>query len=152
MGRSGWSQAQNIGSDRVSRCKGGALYSRRTMRLSSFEILIETEPDDEGYAPRSSTPSGCFSNETTVEEAKCNIREVSQQQLETLLAHGHRIPQNERLVRVEERTVGGPILPTDHKIGTAACKVIAAPPFAAAELWVFRTGRRQSVSGAPRAG
>lgn len=122
------------------------------MRLSGFEIVIEKEPDDEGYAARSSTPPGCFSNGTTVEEAKCNIREVSQQQLETLLAHGHRLPQNERLVRVEERTVGGPILPTDHTIGTAASKVIAAPGFAAAELWCFRTGRRQSVSGAPPAG
>lgn len=122
------------------------------MRLSSFEIVIEKEPDDEGYAARSSRPPGCFSNETTVEEAKCNIREVSHQQLEALLAHGHRIPQNERLVRVEEWTVGGPILPTDHKIGTVASKVIAAPVFAEAELWRSRTGRRQSVSGAPRAG
>jgi predicted RNase H-like HicB family nuclease len=122
------------------------------MRLSSFEIVIEKEPDDEDYAARSSTPRGCFSSGTTVEEATCNIREVSQQQLETLLAHGHRIPQNERLVRVEERTVGALILPTDHKIGTAGSKVIAAPAFAAAELWGFRTERHQSVSGASRAG
>jgi predicted RNase H-like HicB family nuclease len=122
------------------------------MHLSSFEIVIEKEPDDEGYSACSSTLPGCFSNGTTVEEAKCNIREFSQQHLETLPAHGHRIPQNERLVRVEERPVGGPILRTDHKIGTAASAVIAAPAFATAELWGFRTGRRQSVSGAPRAG
>jgi len=57
------------------------------MQLSGFEVVIEKEPDDEGYAARSSTPPGCFSHGTTVEDAKCNIREVSQQQLETLLAH-----------------------------------------------------------------
>ena len=78
------------------------------MRYFSFEIVIEKEADDEGYGAYSPSLPGCFSNGRTIEEAKRNIREAIRQHVETLLAHGQPIPQNERLVHVEELTVGVP--------------------------------------------
>jgi predicted RNase H-like HicB family nuclease len=78
------------------------------MRFYTFEILIEKEPEDEGYAAYSPTLPGCFSTGKTVEEAKRNIREAIQQHVEALLAHDRPIPQNDRLVHVEELTVGIP--------------------------------------------
>ena len=78
------------------------------MRFYTFEIVIEKEPEDEGYAAYSPTLPGCFSNGKTIEEAKRNIREAIQQHVEALLAHGQPVPQNERIVHVEELTVGIP--------------------------------------------
>ncbi len=78
------------------------------MRFYSFEIVIEKEPEDEGYFAYSPTLPGCSSNGKTIEEAKQNIREAIKQHLASLLAHGQSIPQNERLVHVEELTVGIP--------------------------------------------
>ena len=75
------------------------------MRHYTFEVLIEKEPADEGYSAYSPTLPGCFSSGKTVEEAKRNIREAIQQHIGTLLAHGQPVPQNERLVHVEELTV-----------------------------------------------
>jgi len=78
------------------------------MRFYTFEIVIEKEPEDEGYAAYSPTLPGCFSNGKTIEEAKRNIREAIQQHVEALLAHGQPVPQNERIVHVEELTIGVP--------------------------------------------
>ena len=78
------------------------------MKFYSFEIVIEKEPEDEGYSAHSPTLPGCFSNGKTIEEARRNIREAVQQHVLALLAHGQPIPQNERLVHVEELTVGVP--------------------------------------------
>jgi len=78
------------------------------MRFFNFEILIEKESEDEGYYAYSPTLPGCFSNGRTIEEAKQNIRVAVQQHIESLLAHGEPIPQNERLVYLEELTVGVP--------------------------------------------
>ncbi|HEV8676215.1 MAG TPA: type II toxin-antitoxin system HicB family antitoxin [Methylomirabilota bacterium] len=78
------------------------------MRFYTFEIVIEKEAEDEGYTAYSPTLPGCFSNGKTVEEAKRNIREAIQLHVESLLAHGQPIPQNERLIHVEELTVGIP--------------------------------------------
>ena len=78
------------------------------MRFYTFEIVIEKEPEDEGYAAYSPTLPGCFSNGKTVEEAKRSIREAIQQYIDALLAHGQPVPQNDRLVHVEELTVGVP--------------------------------------------
>ncbi len=78
------------------------------MKYYSFEIVIEKEAEDEGYYAYSPTLPGCFSNGKTIEEAKRNMREAVSQHLETLLAHGQPIPQNEKLVHVEELTVGVP--------------------------------------------
>ena len=78
------------------------------MKYYSFEIVIEKEAEDEGYYAYSPTLPGCFSNGKTIEEAKRSMREAVSQHLETLLAHGQPIPQNEKLVHVEELTVGVP--------------------------------------------
>jgi len=78
------------------------------MRYYSFEIVIEKEPEDEGYLAYSPQLPGCFSNGKTIEETKVNIREAIQQHIASLLAHGQPIPQREGLVHVEELTVGVP--------------------------------------------
>lgn len=78
------------------------------MRFFNFEIVIEREAEDESYSAYSPTLPGCFSNGKTIEEAKRNIREAIQQHVATLLAHEQPVPQNERLVHVEELTVGVP--------------------------------------------
>jgi predicted RNase H-like HicB family nuclease len=70
--------------------------------------VIEKEAEDEGYSTYSPTLPGCFSNGRTIEEAKRNIRQAVEQHLASLLTHGQPIPQNERLVHVEELTVGIP--------------------------------------------
>lgn len=76
------------------------------MTFYNFEVVIEKEPEDGGYAAYSPTLPGCFSNGGTIEETKRNIREAIQQHVQTLLAHGQPIPQNESLVHVEELTIG----------------------------------------------
>lgn len=78
------------------------------MRYYTFEIVIEKEPEDEGYLAYSPTLPGCFGNGLTIEEAKRSIREAIQQHVATLQDHGMPIGQNERLVHVEELTVGVP--------------------------------------------
>jgi len=78
------------------------------MKFYAFEVVIEKEPEDKGYLGYSPTLPGCFSNGRTIEDAKRNIREAIEQHLASLLAHGQAIPQHERLVHVEELTVGIP--------------------------------------------
>lgn len=78
------------------------------MRFYSFEIVIEKEQEDEGYYAYSPTLPGCFGNGKTIEEAKQSMRAAVQQHVEALLAHAQPIPQNERLVHVEELTLGVP--------------------------------------------
>jgi predicted RNase H-like HicB family nuclease len=78
------------------------------MKFYSFEIVIEKEPEDEGYYAYSPTLPGCFSNGKTIEEAKKNIREAVQLHLSSLLAHAQPIPQLTNVVHVEELTVGVP--------------------------------------------
>ena len=46
------------------------------MKYYTFEIVVEKEPEDEGYSAYSPTLPGCFSNGRTIEEAKRNIREA----------------------------------------------------------------------------
>lgn len=78
------------------------------MRFYTFEIVIEKEPEDEGYYAYSPTLPGCFSNGKTIEDTKRNMREAIQLHVASLLAHGDPVPQNERIVHVEELTVGIP--------------------------------------------
>ncbi len=78
------------------------------MRFYSFAIVIEKEPEDEGYTAHSPTLPGCFSNGKTIEEARRNMHEAIQQHLLSLLAHGQPVTQNEHLVHIEELTVGVP--------------------------------------------
>ena len=78
------------------------------MKFYSFQIVIEKEAEDEGYYAYSPTLPGCFSNGRTVDEAKRNIREAIQQHLASLVARGDQIPQTEKVVHIEELTVGVP--------------------------------------------
>jgi len=78
------------------------------MKFYNFEILIEKESEDEGYTAFSPTLPGCFGNGLTIEEAKRSIRAAVEQHVQALLEHGQSIPQNEKLVHVEELTVGVP--------------------------------------------
>lgn len=63
------------------------------MKYYTFEIVVEKEAEDQGYAAYSPTLPGCFSNGKTIEETKKNIREAVHQHIESLLAHGQSIPQ-----------------------------------------------------------
>lgn len=76
------------------------------VKFYTFAIVVEKEEEDEGYHAYSPTLPGCFSNGKTIEEARRNMREAIQQHVESLLAHGQPVPQNEKLVHVEELTVG----------------------------------------------
>jgi predicted RNase H-like HicB family nuclease len=78
------------------------------VRFYSFEIVIEKEQEDEGYLAYSPTLPGCFSNGRTIEDARRNMREAIQQHLASLLARAEPIPQNDRVVHVEELAVGVP--------------------------------------------
>lgn len=57
------------------------------MKYCSFQIVIEKEPEDEGYLAYSPTLPGCFSNGKTIEDAKRNIREAIQLHLESMREH-----------------------------------------------------------------
>lgn len=61
------------------------------MRFYSFEIVIEKEPEDEGYFAYSPTIPGCFSNGKSIEQAKRNIREAISQHIDSLIAHGEAV-------------------------------------------------------------
>lgn len=78
------------------------------MTYYTFEIVVEKEAEDAGYLAYSPTLPCCFSNGKTIEETKRNIREAIQQHLQSLLAHHQLVPQNEKLVHVEELTVAVP--------------------------------------------
>jgi predicted RNase H-like HicB family nuclease len=100
------------------------------MRFFSFEIVIEREAEDEGYSAYSPTLPGCFSNGKTIEEAKRHIREAIQQHVESLLARGQPVLQNERFVHVEELTVGiysGLIATLRNLITPAPCCSVNGP-------------------------
>jgi len=78
------------------------------MKYYSFQIVIEKEPEDEGYFAYSPTLPGCFSNGKTIEEAKRNIREAIQLHLESVKEHQKEIPQQDNFVHIEELSVGIP--------------------------------------------
>jgi predicted RNase H-like HicB family nuclease len=78
------------------------------MKFYSFQIVIEKEPEDEGYFAYTPNVPGCFSNGKTIEETKHNIREAIEQHLASMLAHAQPFPQHDRLVHVEELTVAVP--------------------------------------------
>jgi predicted RNase H-like HicB family nuclease len=78
------------------------------LKFYSFQIVIEREAEGEGYFAYTPNVPGCFSNGKTIEETKRNIREAIEQHLTSLLAHGQPVPQDDRLVHVEELTVAVP--------------------------------------------
>ena len=62
------------------------------MKFYTFEIVVEKEAQDQGYAAYSPTLPGCFSNGTTIQEATRNIGDAIQQHVASLLAHGRPLP------------------------------------------------------------
>jgi len=76
------------------------------MKFFTFEIIIEKEEDDDGYFAYSPSLPGCFSNGKTIEAAKRNIREALQQHIAAMQKHALTIPQKERIVHVEELSIG----------------------------------------------
>jgi antitoxin HicB len=78
------------------------------MKFYSFSIVIEKEEEDPGYYAYSPDLPGCFGAGRTVEETKESMRRAVELHIESLLAHGEPIPQNKKLVHVEELTVGMP--------------------------------------------
>lgn len=78
------------------------------MKFYSFQIVIEKEPEDEGYFAYTPNVSGCFSNGKTIEETRRNIREAIEQHLASMLDHAQPFPHDDRLVHVEELTVAIP--------------------------------------------
>jgi len=78
------------------------------MKYYTFEIVVEKEAKDKGYFAYTPTLPGCFSNGRTIEDAKKNIRKAIRQHVETLRKRGQPVPQNEKLVHVEELTLGLP--------------------------------------------
>ncbi len=79
------------------------------MKFYNFEIVVEKEPEDEGYFAYSPTLAGVFSNGLTIEETRRNIRDAVQQHLAALQALGQPIPQHDNLVLVEALSVGLPV-------------------------------------------
>jgi predicted RNase H-like HicB family nuclease len=62
------------------------------MQYYTFEIVIEKKAEDESYSAYSPSLPGFYSNGRTVEEAKQNIRDAIEQHIQSLLAHGSRLP------------------------------------------------------------
>ena len=58
------------------------------MKYYSFEILIDKEPEDEGYYAYSPTLPGCFGGGKTIEEAKRSMGLAVSQHVDALLARG----------------------------------------------------------------
>ena len=78
------------------------------MAFYTFQIVIEKEPDDEGYLAYSPTLPGCFSNGRTIEEAAQGIREAVQQHVEVLTEMGQMVPQRDSVVHVEQLSIAVP--------------------------------------------
>ena len=78
------------------------------VKFYTFEIVVEKEEEGGGYSAHSPTLPGCFSNGKTIEDARRNMQQAVQQHIQALLSHGETVPQNEKLVHVEELTVGVP--------------------------------------------
>ena len=78
------------------------------MKFYAFQIVIEKEEKGKGYYAYSPALPGCFSNGRTMEAAKKNIRDAVEQHVETLIERGETIPQQDRILHVEELTVGVP--------------------------------------------
>ena len=54
------------------------------MEFGSFQIVIEKEPEDEGYYADSPEMPGCFSNGKTEEESRKNMEDAMRLHLESL--------------------------------------------------------------------
>jgi predicted RNase H-like HicB family nuclease len=67
------------------------------MWFYKFAVVIEKEPEDEGYSAYSPSLPGCCSNGGTIAEARRNMREALEQHVAALLARGDPVPQEGRV-------------------------------------------------------
>lgn len=71
------------------------------MKKLTYEIVIEREEDPKaGYSVYCPDLPGCFSNGGTAAEAKRNMREAMELHVETLLAHGEKLPKPRKSVQL----------------------------------------------------
>lgn len=82
--------------------------AHESYKFYAFEVVIEKEPEDDGYMAYSPNLPGCFGAGRSIEDAKRNMRQALEQHVLSLLDRGQPIPQNERLVHVEEIVLGIP--------------------------------------------
>lgn len=64
----------------------------------SFSVIYEQSPDG-GYVAFVPTLPGCHTQGETIEEAEKNIQEAIELYLESLKAHGEKIPQELRILQ-----------------------------------------------------
>lgn len=67
-----------------------------------FEIVIEKEPYEEGYYSYCPSLHGCFSNGSTIEETRNNMKESIELYLESITELGLTIPVKSDQIVVEE--------------------------------------------------
>ncbi len=76
------------------------------MKPLRYEIVIEKEEDAAaGYSVSCPALPGCFSNGRTVAQARRNMREAMELYVESLLAHGKKIPAPRKAIRLDELTL-----------------------------------------------
>jgi predicted RNase H-like HicB family nuclease len=78
------------------------------VKFYEFTILIEQEEEGEGYYAYSPDLPGCYSNGSTIEETRRNVREAIQLHIETLLENQEVVPQSGKLVVAELLSIGIP--------------------------------------------
>ena len=76
------------------------------MKPLRYEILIEKEEDPAaGYSVSCPALPGCFSNGRTVAQARKNMREAMELYVESLVAHGEKVPLPRKAIRLDELTL-----------------------------------------------
>ena len=76
------------------------------MKPLRYEIVIEKEEDPAaGYSVSCPALPGCFSNGRTVAQARKNMREAMELYVESLLAHGQKVPPPRKAIRLDELTL-----------------------------------------------
>ena len=72
------------------------------MDQRSFHVVIEKEPEDEGYYAYVPALPGCFSNGRTIDDTRRNIREAIELHLAAMREQNQPIPAGPGFVQVEE--------------------------------------------------
>jgi predicted RNase H-like HicB family nuclease len=74
------------------------MKTRRNSRTRTYTVILEAEAEG-GYHAFCPTLRGCHSQGDTLEEALTNIREAIELYLDSLRAHGERIPSEDVLIK-----------------------------------------------------
>jgi len=71
------------------------------MATYRYTIILDREPDG-GYHAHCPVLKGCHSQGDTLDEAVDNMREAIEAYLESVIAHGESIPQEDLLIKPVE--------------------------------------------------